>query len=206
MPLVIYLFFLFFWRSYLHDLSIVYRDLKPENIMLQADGHVCLTDFGLAKYIDNTVAAPEEAAEAGVDPEAQRHTACGTIEYMAPEILACAAYGPSADWWAVGILLFEMLVGRTPFVGNNRAKTRDNIARGKLTLPNWVSYDAQQLIKKLLSRTVSKRPTFAQLKAHDFFVGIDWDALGRKDIPAPFIPPLVRPTSGHLFLAFTVRV
>ncbi|KAG1252174.1 hypothetical protein G6F68_011908 [Rhizopus microsporus] len=117
--------------EHLHALGIVYRDLKPENCLLDGDGHVLLTDFGLSK----------------VSIEGSRtNTICGTTEYMAPEILLEVNYDRSVDFWTFGILMYEMLTGYTPFRSNNKKKTLDAILKKKLQVPYYISADAKDLL------------------------------------------------------------
>ncbi|XP_076248429.1 ribosomal protein S6 kinase beta-1 isoform X3 [Calliopsis andreniformis] len=122
--------------QHLHNQGIIYRDLKPENILLDGEGHVKLTDFGLCK---------EHIQEGTVT-----HTFCGTIEYMAPEILTRSGHGKAVDWWSLGALMFDMLTGMPPFTGDDRRKTIEKILRGKLNLPQYLTPDARDLIRKLL--------------------------------------------------------
>jgi len=170
--------------EHLHGLGIIYRDLKPENIMLDADGHVVLTDFGLSK-------------ESIHDEEDRTHTFCGTIEYMAPEILSRAGHNKAVDWWSLGTLLFDMLTGSPPFVANNRKKTMDRILKAKLLCPPYLTSEAKGILSKLVRREPSMRlgsgPTGAkEVKSHPFFRRLNWDdVLARKTRP-PFIPVLVR--------------
>ncbi|KAK6013182.1 kinase domain protein, partial [Ostertagia ostertagi] len=128
-----------------HVLSpgIIYRDLKPENILLDARGHVKLTDFGLCKE--------------AIEGDQKTHTFCGTIEYMAPEILMRCGHGKAVDWWSLGALMFDMLTGGPPFTAENRKKTIDKILKGRLTLPAYLSVEARDLIKRLLKRHVETR-------------------------------------------------
>ncbi|KAF7244411.1 Ribosomal protein S6 kinase beta-1, partial [Varanus komodoensis] len=120
--------------GHLHQKGIIYRDLKPENIMLNHQGHVKLTDFGLCKESihDGTVT----------------HTFCGTIEYMAPEILMRSGHNRAVDWWSLGALMYDMLTGAPPFTGENRKKTIDKILKCKLNLPPYLTQEARDLLKK----------------------------------------------------------
>ncbi|KAG9351841.1 hypothetical protein JZ751_023092 [Albula glossodonta] len=129
--------------GHLHQKGIIYRDLKPENIMLNNHGHVKLTDFGLCKESihDGTVT----------------HTFCGTIEYMAPEILMRSGHNRAVDWWSLGALMYDMLTGAPPFTGENRKKTIDKILKCKLNLPPYLTQEARDLLKKLLKRNASLR-------------------------------------------------
>lgn len=122
--------------EHLHSLGIIYRDLKPENIMLNAHGDVVLTDFGLSKV--------------PLASEGRTNTVCGTIEYMAPEVLSERVhYDRSVDWWSLGIVIHDMLTGSPPFVANNRKKTMDAIMNKKLNLPYYLSSDAKDLLGKV---------------------------------------------------------
>ncbi|KDO67574.1 hypothetical protein CISIN_1g0116762mg [Citrus sinensis] len=118
--------------SHLHANGIMHRDLKPENILLDADGHVMLTDFGLAKQFDENT---------------RSNSMCGTLEYMSPEIVLGKGHDKAADWWSVGILLFEMLTGQPPFTGGNRQKIQQKIIKDKIKLPAFLSSEAHSLLK-----------------------------------------------------------
>jgi len=167
--------------EHLHRQGIIYRDLKPENILLDAHGHVKLTDFGLCKE--------------SIDEETVTHTFCGTIEYMAPEILLRSGHGKAVDWWSLGALMYDMLTGAPPFTAENRKKTIEKILKGKLNLPPYLTPDARDLIRKFLKRQVSHRlgsgPADAEpIKGHPFFKHIRWaDVINRKLKP-PFEPTL----------------
>uniref|UniRef100_A0A8C9X1A1 Ribosomal protein S6 kinase n=1 Tax=Sander lucioperca TaxID=283035 RepID=A0A8C9X1A1_SANLU len=167
--------------GHLHQKGIIYRDLKPENIMLNNNGHVKLTDFGLCKESihDGTVT----------------HTFCGTIEYMAPEILMRSGHNRAVDWWSLGALMYDMLTGAPPFTGENRKKTIDKILKCKLSLPPYLTQEARDLLKKLLKRNASLRlgagpGDAAEVQAHPFFRHTNWDDLFARKVEPPFKPYL----------------
>ncbi|KAM3313455.1 hypothetical protein ACQJBY_032815 [Aegilops geniculata] len=118
--------------AHLHANGIMHRDLKPENILLDAHGHAMLTDFGLAKEFDENT---------------RSNSMCGTVEYMAPEIVQGRGHDKAADWWSVGILLFEMLTGKPPFFGGNRDKIQQKIVKEKMKLPTYLSSEVHSLLK-----------------------------------------------------------
>uniref|UniRef100_A0A3P8Z728 Ribosomal protein S6 kinase n=1 Tax=Esox lucius TaxID=8010 RepID=A0A3P8Z728_ESOLU len=165
--------------GHLHQKGIIYRDLKPENIMLNNNGHVKLTDFGLCKESihDGTVT----------------HTFCGTIEYMAPEILMRSGHNRAVDWWSLGALMYDMLTGAPPFTGENRKKTIDKILKCKLNLPPYLTQEARDLLKKLLKRNSSLRlgagpGDASEIQSHPFFRHINWDDLLARKVEPPFKP------------------
>ncbi|ETE61460.1 Ribosomal protein S6 kinase beta-1 [Ophiophagus hannah] len=167
--------------GHLHQKGIIYRDLKPENIMLNHQGHVKLTDFGLCKESihDGTVT----------------HTFCGTIEYMAPEILMRSGHNRAVDWWSLGALMYDMLTGAPPFTGENRKKTIDKILKCKLNLPPYLTQEARDLLKKLLKRNAASRlgagPGDAgEVQGHPFFRHISWEELLARKVEPPFKPLL----------------
>ncbi|KAK9109590.1 hypothetical protein Sjap_017650 [Stephania japonica] len=178
--------------EYLHCLGIIYRDLKPENILLQKDGHVVLTDFDLSFLTSckpQVVKQPLPANRRSrsqprptfvAEPVSQSNSFVGTEEYIAPETITGAGHSSAIDWWALGILLYEMLYGRTPFRGKNRQKTFSNILHKDLTFPSSVpvSLAARQLINALLQRDPANRLGSIGganvIKQHSFFRGINW--------------------------------
>lgn len=167
--------------EHLHSCGIIYRDLKPENILLDKDGHVKLTDFGLCK----------EALEDGETT----HTFCGTVEYMAPEVLLRSGHAKSVDWWSLGALMFDMLTGGPPFTASTRKKTIDKILHCKLTLPNYLTPESRDLIKKLLRRQAVQRlgsgaEDGLSIRRHQFFKSCNWTDMIGKRVRPPFKPTL----------------
>lgn len=162
----------------LHDHDYIYRDLKPENVLLDEDGHIRLTDFGLSKD--------------GVDDGGVTHTFCGTPEYLAPEIIKGAGYGKIVDWWSLGTLLYEMIGGLPPFYNSNLHVMYEKILRGELTFPKTgFSPEAQSFLRGLLDRNPKTRlgangPD--EIRDHPFFADVDWVALYEKKVEPPFKP------------------
>ncbi|GAO47357.1 kinase-like protein [Saitoella complicata NRRL Y-17804] len=181
--------------SHLHSLGVVYRDLKPENCLLDAEGHVLLTDFGLSKVSDAN----------GADEGQPRLTSfVGTCEYMAPEILQEQGHDAAVDWWSLGVLLYEFLTGMPPFTGNNKKKIMDKITKTKLSLPYYLSPDAKDLLTKLLKKTPSvrlgsKSGDVNKIKAHRLFRKIDWKALERREVSPPIVPMITDPELAENF-------
>jgi serine/threonine protein kinase len=164
--------------EHLHSLDIIHRDLKPENCLLDASGHCVLTDFGFAK---ENVITPESCS-----------SFCGTLEYMAPEVVKKNKYGKPADWWSVGILLYDMLMGHPPFQHKNDATLYRKILNDKLRLPNYLSLECQSLLKGLLQRDIKLRLTIKEIKAHKFFNGQGWAKMLRKEIRPPIVPVITK--------------
>jgi len=160
--------------EYLHLHDIVHRDLKPENILLSYSGHVVLTDFGFAK-ID-------------VNDQNKATTACGTHEYMSPEMIQEIEYGRETDWWSVGVLLFDMLNGSPPFQHSNLQKLHQLILTKSLKYPNYWHQNTINILKRLMERNSSKRIKIKEIKAHKFFSHLGWEKLEKQSIQPPFVP------------------
>ncbi|NWZ38726.1 KS6A2 kinase, partial [Brachypodius atriceps] len=183
--------------DHLHGLGIIYRDLKPENILLDEEGHIKITDFGLSKE--------------AIDHDKRAYSFCGTIEYMAPEVVNRRGHTQSADWWSFGVLMFEMLTGSLPFQGKDRKETMALILKAKLGMPQFLSIEAQSLLRALFKRNPSNRlgagfDGVEEIKRHPFFLTIDWNKLYRKEIKPPFKPAVGRPEDTfHFDPEFTSR-
>eukprot|EP00123_Amoebidium_parasiticum_P011290 comp20628_c1_seq2/m.26684 comp20628_c1_seq2/g.26684 ORF comp20628_c1_seq2/g.26684 comp20628_c1_seq2/m.26684 type:complete len:416 (-) comp20628_c1_seq2:18-1265(-) len=165
--------------GHLHSLGIIYRDLKPENILLDAEGHVVLTDFGLSKE--------------AIIGNGRTNTFCGTIEYMAPEILLQQGHNQAVDWWSLGALLHDILIGEPPFTGSSRKHTMEKILRAKLNLPASLSAQAASLLTGLLRKNPNVRlgagpGDVEDIKQHPFFEGLNWDDLLMRRIRPPIQP------------------
>lgn len=162
--------------EYLHGLGIIYRDLKPENILIDKRGYLKLTDFGFAKRI-----------------EGRTYTMCGTPEYMSPEaIMKAKGYSFSSDWWAFGILLYEMSEGKSPFYDKNPIVVYQKIISGKFEFHSTSDSDLRKLIKSLLKeeskRLGSKGPS--EIKSSKFFKKTSWDQILCRSYQSPWVPPI----------------
>ncbi|KAI0489647.1 serine/threonine-protein kinase psk1 [Xylaria cf. heliscus] len=178
--------------SYLHDtLGVVYRDLKPENCLLDAQGHLLLTDFGLSKV--------------AVGDDDSCKSIIGTVEYMAPEVILGKKYGKAVDWWSLGALGYDLMTGNPPFRGANNAKIQYNIVRQKAYLPYFLSLDAKDLLSRLLKKEPAKRlgsrmpKDLKTIKKHRFFRKIDWEKLEKKEVEPPIQPMITDPELAENF-------
>jgi serine/threonine protein kinase len=166
----------------LHARDIVHRDLKPDNILIDDDGHIKVTDFGLAK----------EGMKKGVLTK----TFCGSIAYLPPEIIKKEGHNKMVDWYLVGIILYELLCGKPPYFSKTFPQLSWNILNAKLAFPQGLSLNTKKFIKKLINRDPGQRlgakKGAEEIKKHDFFIGIDWDQIQRREI-APFDPAELNP-------------
>lgn len=177
---------------YLHQrLKVIYRDLKPENCMLNAAGHLVLTDFGLSKISSDSSA---------------NHSMIGTAQYMAPEVIKGEHYDYSVDWWSLGCVAFDMLTGSPPFTGHTNERIMDKVVHSKkhLKFPFYLSADAKDFLRKLLQANPAKRMDldndFDQAKKHRFFRYLDWSALEKnQDLAPPILPVITDPILAENF-------
>lgn len=178
--------------DHLHrNLGVVYRDLKPENCLLDAEGHLLLTDFGLSKV--------------AVDEDDQCRSILGTVAYMAPEVAQGHKYGFPVDWWSLGALGYDLLTGSPPFQANNNAKILDKIVKSKLVMPYFLGPDAKDLLTRLLRKEPNKRlganmpKDMITIKKHRFFRKIDWVALAKREVEPPIQPLITDPELAENF-------
>lgn len=162
--------------EHIHSAGYMYRDLKPENILIDNRGHIKIADFGFCK-----------------STQEKSFTVCGTPEYLAPEIIKSEGHLQAVDWWAFGILIYEMLVGYPPFFDHNPYKIYKKVVQGEYVIPEDLNREAADLIRKLLTRQPEDRlggRSSEDVKRHEWFDGVDFDIVFRKEIPTPWVPSL----------------
>uniref|UniRef100_A0A8C1MKR4 protein kinase C n=1 Tax=Cyprinus carpio TaxID=7962 RepID=A0A8C1MKR4_CYPCA len=170
--------------EFLHQNRIVYRDLKLDNLLMDSDGFVRIADFGLCKE--------------GMGHGDRTSTFCGTPEFLAPEVLTDSTYTRAVDWWGLGVLIYEMLVGESPFPGDDEEEVFDSIVNDEVRYPRFLSPESVSIIQKLLQKNPEKRlgageQDANEVKKHRFFQGIDWEALLAKRVKPPFLPSVKAP-------------
>uniref|UniRef100_A0AAY4BNB4 protein kinase C n=1 Tax=Denticeps clupeoides TaxID=299321 RepID=A0AAY4BNB4_9TELE len=165
--------------QFLHDHKIVYRDLKLDNLLLDTEGYVKIADFGLCKE--------------GMGFGDRTSTFCGTPEFLAPEVLTDTSYTRAVDWWGLGVLVYEMLVGESPFPGDDEEEVFDSIVNDEVRYPRFLSTEAIGLMRRLLRRNPERRLGSGERDAEDvkkqpFFRTMDWESLLQRKLPPPFVP------------------
>uniref|UniRef100_A0A665UF91 protein kinase C n=1 Tax=Echeneis naucrates TaxID=173247 RepID=A0A665UF91_ECHNA len=167
--------------QFLHDHKIVYRDLKLDNLLLDTEGYVKIADFGLCKE--------------GMGFRDRTSTFCGTPEFLAPEVLTETSYTRAVDWWGLGVLIFEMLVGESPFPGDDEEEVFDSIVNDEVRYPRFLSTEAISIMRRLLRRSPERRlgageRDAEEVKKHLFFRHMDWNGLLTKKVKPPFVPTI----------------
>ncbi|TFJ98276.1 zinc finger protein RFP-like [Platysternon megacephalum] len=165
--------------QFLHERKIVYRDLKLDNLLLDKEGFVKIADFGLCKE--------------GMGYGDRTSTFCGTPEFLAPEVLTDTSYTRAVDWWGLGVLVYEMLVGESPFPGDDEEEVFDSIVNDEVRYPRFLSTEAIGVMRRLLRRNPERRLGSSERDAEDvkkqpFFRVIDWEALLARRLPPSFVP------------------
>ncbi|KAL0042257.1 hypothetical protein WJX77_007366 [Trebouxia sp. C0004] len=177
--------------QYLQERNIVWRDLKPENLLLDSNGYLKMADFGFATRLA---------------PGVKTFTLCGTPEYLAPELITQTGHARPVDWWAAGVLIFEMAAGYPPFYNEDRVAMFRNICEVKYTCPPHFSKELRDLVKRLLTHSPSQRLGSLKggaldVKAHPWFKDFDWESFANQTMLAPYIPKVSSPEDTHNFFA-----
>lgn len=167
--------------QYLHENKIIYRDLKLDNLLLDTEGYVKIADFGLCKE--------------GMGFGDRTGTFCGTPEFLAPEVLTETSYTRAVDWWGLGVLIFEMLVGESPFPGDDEEEVFDSIVNDEVRYPRFLTLEAIAIMRRLLRKNPERRLGSSERDAEDvkrqaFFRGISWDELLLRKVKPPFVPTI----------------
>lgn len=172
----------------IHDKKIAYRDLKPENLVMDSNGYLKIVDFGLAKKIDS----------------GKTWTLCGTPDYLAPEVILNEGHDWAVDYWALGVLIYEMTAGSPPFYADDPMEVYEKILSGNVHIPSHFSRGLGDLVKRLLRTYQNKRlgrtkGGTAGVMKHKWFSGFDWDALLNKTMEVPISPIVKNPLDSSNF-------
>ncbi|XP_048878492.1 protein kinase C delta type-like [Brienomyrus brachyistius] len=166
--------------QFLHAKGIIYRDLKLDNVMLDCDGHIKIADFGMCKE--------------NMFGEHRATTFCGTPDYIAPEILLGQKYSFSVDWWSFGVLVYEMLIGQSPFHGDDEDELFESIRMDTPHYPRWITKEAKDLLEKLFERDPTHRlGIVGNIRMHPFFKTMNWTSLEKREVEPPFKPKVKAP-------------
>lgn len=176
--------------EYLHAKNVVYRDLKPENLLISPSGYLKITDFGFAKVVED-----------------QTWTLCGTPEYLAPEIIQRKGHSKGVDWWATGILMFEMMCGYPPYYDETPFGVYQKVLVGKIEFPKHMDDYSKDIVKRLLIPDKLQRlgcigEGAEDIKRHKFFRGVDFPVLARRRIVPPIVPKMASAVDTHYFEAY----